>query len=132
MLFQGDDRDWGTLDFSLFLEDGSSTDAAIGMNEKQGFVCDDPTDAPNDTPGYVVIDFLGESVGGSAELPSNTVLSDLTASLNTMARAAGLVLADASPTDPVLSVTSPGGQSTICGTGGSDEVSGGKHVKQNA
>ena len=124
LLSQVDDRDWANLDFSLFLEDGSSTDAVIGMNEKHGFVCDDPTDTPSDSPGYVVIDFMGESFGENAELPSNAALSVLSDALNTMARAAGVVRPDASSTFPVVSVTSPGGQATVCGTGSSDEVNG--------
>lgn len=111
-----DERDWGTLAFSLFLED-SSTDVAIGMNEKQGLICDDPPDNP-DSPGYVVIEFLGES----AQVQSDATLSDLSDSLNDMARAAGLVRPDASSVDPVLSVTSAG-QTTVCGTDGNgDEV----------
>lgn len=114
-----DDRDWGTLSFSLFLED-SSTDVAIGMNEKQGLTCDDPTDAPTDSPGYVVIDFLGES---SDQISSGATLSDLSDALNVMARAAGLASPDAGSVDPILSVTSAT-QNTVCGVGSSEEVGG--------
>lgn len=114
-----DDRDWATLAFSLFLED-STTDVAIGMNEKQGLICDDPTDAPTDSPGYVVIDFLGES----AQLQSDATLFALSVSLNDMARAAGLASPDAGSTDPILSVTASGIQTTVCGTGSSEEVRG--------
>ena len=113
---QVDDRDWGTLDFSLFPEDNSNTDVVIGMNEKQGFTCDYPTGSP----GYVVIDFLGES----AQLQSDAALSDLSDSLNSMARTAGLVRPDASTADPILTVTASGAQTTVCGTASSEEVRG--------
>lgn len=113
-----DDRDWGTLSFSLFLED-STTDVAVGMNEKQGFICDDPTDFPTDSPGYVVIEFLGEV---SDQLDSFAALSVLGDSLNAMARAAGLASPDGGSVDPVVSVTSTG--TTVCGIGTNKEVSG--------
>lgn len=107
-----DERDWGGLSFSLFLED-SSTDVAIGMNEKQGLTCD----VLSDSPGYVVIEFLGQSV----RVQSGTFLVDLSVSLNDMARDAGLTNPHAGSAD-VLSVTSAE-QNTVCGTDGNgDEV----------
>ncbi len=102
---------------SLFLEDGSTGTAAIGMNERQGLTCDDPTDVPTDAPGYIVLGLLGQSI----QIPSDSTLADFSVDVNEMVRDAGLTPPDAESADPVVTVSSANGQ--VCGTDGNgDEV----------
>lgn len=105
---------------SLFLEDGSTDTAAIGMNERHGLTCDDPTDEPADSPGYIVLELLGQT---STEIQSDSTLTDFSDVVNDMVRDAGLSPLDADSTDPVVTVSSANGQTTVCGTDGNgDEV----------
>ena len=101
---------------SLFLEDGSTDIAAIGMNERQGLTCDDPVDAPVDSPGYIILDLLGQS---SSQVQSDMGLSDFTDVVDEMVRNAGLVPLDADSADPVVTVSFADGQTAVCGTDGS-------------
>lgn len=107
--YKVDERDWGTLGVSLFLEDNSTDVAAIGMNEKQGLTCyTEP--AGSNASAYVVLEFLGHS----AKVKANATVSDLSDYLQEMARDAGVA-------DYAVNVTSPDGQVTVCGIDG-DEV----------
>lgn len=71
MQYQVDDRDWGTVTASLYLENNSTGYAAIGMHEVQGLSCVTETDGNNSA--YLVLEFMGNSV----TVKANTTLSDL-------------------------------------------------------
>lgn len=66
-----DERDWDTVTVSLFMEDNSVGDAAIGMNEKQGLSC--TVENESNSSAYVVLGFMGQS----ATVKANASISDL-------------------------------------------------------